>query len=72
MSYVLNVTHNGTRLFSTSRGSCKSDDQCINLINVFRDRFPVSEGYEVTIFSIVSEATQLDIFDDTLTAIATA
>ena len=66
MSIVINVSHNGFRLFSTSRGSCRSREQALLVLAKFAVAFPESAGYHVSAFRLVTEATELDIGDSGL------
>ena len=60
MAIVINVTQNGARVFSTSRGSLQDADKAVTVAEMLRERFPESDGFGITMFEIKSEANELD------------
>lgn len=63
MSYVINVTLQGNRFFSTSRGSCKTQEQLTTVLSSLQQRFTEADGFKITVFAIESNAHELDIND---------
>ena len=60
MSFVINVSANGQRYFSTSRGSAKTASAALAILNDFETRFPKEEGFEVEVYEIASAAAERD------------
>ena len=47
--YEINVSHNGRHLFATAERSCKTHTEMLNVKLHLLKRFPVEEGFEVTV-----------------------
>ena len=47
MNYEITVAKNGRHFFATASRSITSEQEFINTLEVFREKFPKSEGYEL-------------------------
>lgn len=59
MTYEINVSLNGTHFFATHERSLYSIDKLKQAVEVFREKFPESEGYKIT--TSVVKTTKEDI-----------
>ncbi len=48
MNYEINVSLNGKHFFATTERSARTQEDARKLFDTLRERFPKSEGYEVT------------------------
>lgn len=48
MHYEINVALNGTHFFATHERSIDNDKKLSDVIEVFTEKFPKSEGYEIS------------------------
>jgi hypothetical protein len=49
MYYEINVAWNKRHLFATHERSLTNEQDARHLLEVFRDKFPAAEGYEVKV-----------------------
>lgn len=49
MGYEINVSLNGQHFFATNERSCTNDYDLKRVYDVFKDKFPKSEGYEISV-----------------------
>ena len=47
--YEINVSVDGNHLFATATRSLKTEEKAKKLAKLFKERFPESEGYEVSL-----------------------
>lgn len=45
--YEINVSLNGSHLFATHERSCRDKEPTKKLVELFREKFPETEGYKV-------------------------
>lgn len=45
--YEINVSLNGSHLFATHERSCRDKQPTKDLVDLFREKFPESQGYKV-------------------------
>ena len=57
--YEINVSLNGKHLFATSERSCRDKEPTKKLVELFREKFPVADGYKVdcTYYSCSGKST---------------
>ena len=49
MYYEINVSLNGRHLFATAERSATNEREAKRLYNLFKEKFPEAEGYDITI-----------------------
>ena len=49
MYYEVNVSLNGQHFFATSERSIKESNKLDHVLKVFKEKFPESEGYKITV-----------------------
>ena len=47
--YEINVALNGRHFFATSNRSITSADELVKVMDIFREKFPKDEGYELRV-----------------------
>lgn len=47
--YEINVSHNGFHLFATAERSIHTKARAEEVYNIFKEKFPSSEGYQITV-----------------------
>lgn len=47
--YRINVAHNGRHFFATDPDSAQTKEKAKELYDVLKEKFPKSEGYEITV-----------------------
>jgi len=59
--YEINVSLNGFHLFATHERSLTNEDLFEKALTVFKEKFPKSEGYEITAMKIQKRNVVLNI-----------
>lgn len=49
MYYEINVSLNGMHFFATHKRSCRTEDEMKKVHTVFKEKFPESEGYQISV-----------------------
>lgn len=62
MYYTINVSLNNWHFFATAEHSITSVKQLNKVLPVFKEKFPESEGYtlSVTLFKTIGESVEID------------
>lgn len=47
--YEINVSYNGFHLFATAERSIQTTERAAEVYNIFKEKFPSSEGYKITV-----------------------
>lgn len=58
--YEINVSFGGMHFFATAPRSCVTENVAVSVYNKIREKFPKSEGYEVTVRYWKASATHLE------------
>lgn len=61
MYYEINVAFNGFHLFATAKRSITTRPQLEKVLNIIRLKFPVEEGYEITVTEWEERGHYVDI-----------
>jgi len=61
MHYEINVSLNGQHYFGTHERSATNGDKAYDLARDLRERFPKSEGFEVTLWYYTGTSKRMDI-----------
>lgn len=61
MGYEINVALNGKHLFATHERSLQSTDKMKECLEIFIEKFPESEGYEITVSKWETTGKNIDI-----------
>lgn len=59
--YEINVALNGKHFFATHERSLTDQWKMLDCLKVFKEKFPESEGYSITVSEIVKYSKHLDI-----------
>ena len=49
MYYEINVAKNGFHLFATAERSITTEEELQRVYSIFRDKFPETEGYQMSV-----------------------
>lgn len=60
MSYEINVALNGRHYFATDKRSLLTLDEGRELLAVFKDKFPPSEGFSITLKRVETRYQLID------------
>ena len=61
MYHEINVALNGTHLFATHERSIVSMDDLARVTNIFLKKFPESEGFSISVYTITQMTKPLDV-----------
>lgn len=61
MWYEINVARNGRHFFATDKRSIIWGYDLENLLSVFREKFPESEGYKITVTKYETIGQEIEI-----------
>lgn len=60
MYYEVNVSKNGRHLFATAERSVIHRGDLLDLVSLFNRKFPVTEGYEITVSECAKTSRTLE------------
>lgn len=63
MYYEINVSLNGRHLFATAERSATNEWTAKKLHNLFKEKFPEAEGYDITVTEWVKIGKIIEEFD---------
>lgn len=58
--YRINVTRNGRYLFATEQGGLTYGETAKEIFKLFKEKFPESEGYKISVAQYVCRAEYMD------------
>jgi hypothetical protein len=61
MHYEINVSKNGYHYFATHERSIQTEEQMKEIVHLFKQKFPESEGYKITCTRWETQGTPIDI-----------
>lgn len=61
MSYEINVSLKGKHYFATSDRSLRSEDAAVAMAKHFKELFPESEGYQITVRRILTTMQEVTV-----------
>ena len=59
--YEINIALNGKHFFATHERSLTDQRKMLDCLKVFKEKFPESEGYSITVSEIVKYSKPLNI-----------
>lgn len=62
MYYEINVSFGGRHLFATAERSCQSELQFATVLGFLKDKFPKSEGFQITATKIDEVGTDIPVY----------
>lgn len=67
MYFEINVAKNGIHFFATAERSARDEQKMCEIVRVFKEKFPESEGYVINVTRWDRYGTTIDYFgeDDT-------
>lgn len=64
--YTINVALNGRHYFATAEHSITTEDRCITIAQEIQKRFPVSEGFSISVSFNPQRESFIDITNKTI------
>lgn len=61
MYYEINVALNGKHLFATHERSIRSEWKLLQVLRIFEEKFPESDGYSILVTECWKEIKEIDI-----------
>lgn len=58
--YEINIALNGKHFFATHERSIRSFEDLVSMVKILKSKFPESEGYEISAYSIETTGKLLD------------
>lgn len=63
MFYIINVSTNEGHFFETHKNSIPNEATMEKMYRVFKEKFPVKEGYEILVYNEVGQFVNTEYMD---------